>query len=42
MKAFLIALVLIAGLAVGANLLLQEAQFSSAEVYQTENVRLGG
>ena len=41
MKAFLIALVLIAAVAVGANLLLQEAPFSSAQVFKTENVRLG-
>ena len=41
MKAFLIALALVAGLSVGANLALQEARFSSADVYRTENVRLG-
>lgn len=41
MKAFLIALLVIAGLSIGANLLLQEAQYSSAEVFKTENVRLG-
>lgn len=42
MKAFLMALVLIAAISVGANLALREAaHLSSAEVFSTESVRLG-
>jgi len=42
MKAFLAALVVLAGIAVGANYILATLGFSSAEVYSTSNVRLGG
>lgn len=41
MKAFLAALVVLAVLTVGADLLLDEAGFASSEVYSTDNVRLG-
>ena len=42
MKAFLLAIVATAALTVGADFALNEAGFSSAEVFRTENVRLGG
>lgn len=42
MKAFLLALVATAAITVGADLALDRAGFSSAEVYRTENVRLDG
>lgn len=41
MKAFLAALIATAALTVGADLVLQESGFSSAEYFKTENVRLG-
>ena len=41
MKAFLMALVATAALTVAADLALDEAGFSSAEQFRTENVRLG-
>lgn len=41
MKAFLLAMVALAAITVGADMALDEAGFSSAEVYRTENVRLG-
>ena len=41
MKAFLLALVATAAITVGADRALEEINFSSAQVYQTENVRLG-
>lgn len=40
MKAFLFALLATAAITVGADLALDRAGFSSAEVYRTENVRL--
>jgi len=42
MKAFLIACIAMIVIAVGADLALNEIGFSSSEVFQTENVRLGG
>ena len=42
MKAFLLAVVATAALTVGAELALDGAGFSSAEVYRTEHVRLDG
>jgi len=41
MKAFLAAMVIMAAIAVGADLYLETLGFSSATVYSTENVRLG-
>ncbi|WP_267913214.1 hypothetical protein [Thermohalobaculum xanthum] len=40
MKAFLAAIIIGAGLAVGAWFVLNGMGFSSADVYSTENVRL--
>lgn len=42
MKAFLAALVAIAVIAIGADLYLETLGFSSAEIYTTSSVRLGG
>ena len=42
MKAFLLALVATAAITIGADMALDELGFSSAELFQTENVRLGG
>ncbi len=42
MKAFLAALVIMAAIAVGADLYLDTLGFSSADTYTTSNVRLGG
>lgn len=41
MKAFLAALVAMAAITVGADLLLHRAGFSAAERYSLESVRLG-
>ena len=41
MRAFLAALLIMAVIAVGADLYLDTIGFSSADVYSTENVRLG-
>lgn len=41
MKAFLAALVLLAVVTVGADMILDNAGFGSAQVYSTDNVRLG-
>jgi len=41
MKAFLVALVAMAVIAIGADLYLETLGFSSAESYATSNVRLG-
>jgi hypothetical protein len=41
MKAFLAALVAMAAITVGADLLLHRAGFSAAEVYSLPDVRLG-
>ena len=41
MKAFLFALVVMAIIAVGADLYLETLGFSSADTYTTSNVRLG-
>ena len=42
MKSFIVALVAIAVIAIGADLYLETLGFSSAETYTTSNVRLGG
>ncbi|MGR3716857.1 MAG: hypothetical protein ACU0B1_08945 [Thermohalobaculum sp.] len=42
MKAFLAALVVMAAIAIGADLYLDTLGFSSADTYTTSNVRLGG
>ena len=42
MKAFLAALVIMAAIAIGADLYLETLSFSSADTYTTLNVRLGG
>ena len=42
MKAFLAALVVMAVLAVAADLYLETLGYSSADTYTTSNVRLGG
>jgi hypothetical protein len=42
MKAFLMALVAMAVIAIGADLYLETLGFSSAESYSTSSVRLGG
>ncbi len=42
MKAFLAALVIMAAIAIGADLYLDTLTFSSADTYTTANVRLGG
>ena len=41
MKAFLAAVVAMIVIAVGADMALDRMGFSTAEVYKTENVRLG-
>jgi hypothetical protein len=41
MKAFLAAMVVMAAIAVGADLYLETLGFSSADTYSTSNVRLG-
>lgn len=41
MKAFLAAVVVMAAIAVGADLYLDTLGFSSGEIYSTSNVRLG-
>ncbi len=41
MKAFLAALVAMAAITVGADLLLHRAGFSSADIYSLPDVRLG-
>ena len=42
MNAFLAALVIMAAIAIGADLYLDTLGFSSADTYTTSNVRLGG
>ena len=42
MKAFLAALVVMAVIAIGADLYLETLGFSSAATYTSSNVRLGG
>ena len=42
MKAFLAALVIMAAIAIGADLYLDTLGFSSADTYTSSNVRLGG
>ncbi len=42
MKAFLAALVVMAAIAIGADLYLDTLGFSSADTFTTSNVRLGG
>ncbi len=42
MKAFLAALVVMAAIAIGADLYLDTLGFSSADTYTSSNVRLGG
>lgn len=42
MKAFLAAVVVMGVIAIGADLALHRMGFSTAQVYSTENVRLGG
>ncbi len=42
MKAFLAALVIMAVIAIGADLYLDTLSFSSADTYTTSSVRLGG
>lgn len=42
MKAFLLAMLAIGVIAIGANLYLETLGFSSADIYTTSNVRLGG
>ena len=42
MKAFLFALVVMGVIAIGADLYLDTLSFSSAEIFSTPNVRLGG
>ncbi len=42
MKAFLAAMVIMAAIAIGADLYLGTLGFSSADTYTTSNVRLGG
>lgn len=41
MKAFLAAMVIMAAIAVGADVYLETLGFSSADVFSTQNVRLG-
>jgi len=41
MKAFLVAMVAMAAITVGADLLLHRAGFSAAEIYKLPDVRLG-
>ncbi len=42
MKAFVAALVIMAAIAIGADLYLDTLGFSSADTYTSANVRLGG
>ena len=41
MNAFLSAIIIMAAIAVGADLYLETLGFSSADVFSTQNVRLG-